>query len=670
MKLSKIALAAAALAAVASGSAFAGQIDSSSATLAREVIWSDTAQFVRAPSKTYSFAGVIDARTNEQRLQLQWTVTGGLVWAAGATAAAGGDIIGLNSASLTSLPINTQQVLKLNATNTLAAPATFGTGAAPTGINATIPGAVVTVDAFVTNGGTTLIFNVTIPAGTNNLLSNVQFQLNSNDFTGVLATASNVGVKNVLTASGPMACVGPDRSTQVNFKHFTSHNGNTVVQFGDITTNPDSEHLRSGSTNDGRFLNFTENLRFTFVNGTQSQTDAATLRTTFIRTAGELTNVPITANNYVTAAATLVVPGTRLHRIGANIDLTKIASGLDLDYATQYGRTGAFLLADFNTTNPTVATPLGLPAGFTDGTVNLSNLVISVTTPLGFAGWANGSTIAVLDSADAAIAGAVVVPPSAANLGVATVTFSTAAAAAAFAAGAGGRLYYVVTGAATDVVPQTGLFNVTATLGKTKAGPTQERDNVCRQDLAGIGGGLKIDIRNYASRTKFPTGNYASFVRLINNSESQSADIFAQMIYADGKYGPWGVLPTLVPRAVMNLSNTELEAFLRNAAPVANPFGASTVYTSDQTAAPTYIGAVAGAGVTGAPSTGDRIRFVSNSGTTLRVQSYLLLPSGNFLDTTSAQGVDFENDGNNRVPLNARDAQPVSQDAINGLARQ
>ena len=35
---------------------------------------------------------------------------------------------------------------------------------------------------------------------------------------------------------------------------------------------------------------------------------------------------------------------------------------------------------------------------------------------------------------------------------------------------------------------------------------------------------------------------------------------------------------------------------------------------------------------------------------------------------TSAQGVDFENSGS-RVPTNAIDAQPVSQDAINGLAR-
>jgi hypothetical protein len=661
MKLSKIALAAAALAAVASGSAFAGQIDASSATLAREVIWSDTAQFVRAPSKTYSFIGVIDARTNEQRLQLQWTVTGGLAWAAGATAAAGGDIIGLNSTGVTNLPVATQTVLKFNATNAAALPASFGSGA-----TANITGVPV-IDAFVTNAGTTLIFNVTIPAGANNLFTGVQFQINANDFTGAVATAANVGVRNVLTASGPMACVGPDRFTQINFKHFTNHNGNTIVQFGDITTNPDSEHLRAGSTNDGRFLNFTENLNFLFTNGVQSQTDAATLRRSLVRTVAEaaIFDPLATTLGVVVPAVLPTIPsnGRLIHRIGSGIDLNKIASGLDLDYVTQYGRTGLFPAGDFSLTTPTVA------ADAVDGRINLTSLVLSVTTPAGFAGWSPNSTIAVLDSANALVPGVVIVAPSAANLGVATATFPTAASVAAFVNLTGGQLFYRLAGGATDTVVQNSIFNVTATLNKVKAGPTQERDNVCRRDLAGVGGGLKIDIRNYASRTKFPTGNYASYVRLINNSESQSADIFAQMIYADGKYGPWGVLPTLAPRAVMNLSNTELEAFLRNAAPVANPFGASTVYTSDQIATPTYIGAVAGAGVTGAASTGDRIRFVSNSGTTLRVQSYLLLPSGNFLDTTSAQGVDFENDSSNRTPTTAIDAQPVSQDAINGLAR-
>ena len=81
MKLTKVAFAIASVLAVAAGSANAGQIDSSSATLATEVIYSN-AQVVRAPSKSYSFAGDIDARTNEQRLQLQYTLAKG-TWAVG-----------------------------------------------------------------------------------------------------------------------------------------------------------------------------------------------------------------------------------------------------------------------------------------------------------------------------------------------------------------------------------------------------------------------------------------------------------------------------------------------------------------------------------------------------------------------------------------------------------
>lgn len=643
MKLSKIALAAAALAAIASGSTFAGQIDSSSTTLAREVIWSDTAQTVRAPSKSYSFIGLIDARNNEQRLQLQWTLSGGLTWASGTATGNNGDVA-LTAGATTNLPIAGQEVLKLNGKDLANANIGFGPG-----LIGALTGAV-TVDAFVNLAATTLYFNITIPQGATNYIKDAVFQLNAKDFSNAVAAPTNVGVKNALAASGAMACVGPDTNTQVNFKHFTNHNGNISPQSGDITTNPDSEHLRAGSTNDGRFLNFTENLKLTFANGVQSQTDAATLRTTLLRSTAETAS-------YATAAATLAVPATRLHRIATGIDLSKVASGLDLDYTTQYGKTGTFLVGDFNTVNPTT------PLANVDGTVNLASLVVSVTTPQGYAGWAAGSTIAILDSADAAIAGATVSPPTAANFGVATVTFTTAAQAAAFANSTGSKLYYVLTGAAGAIVPQTGLFNVTATLGKTKAGPTQERDNVCKADLAGIGGGLKIDIRNYASRAKYPTGNYTSIVRLINNSESQSADIFAQMIYADGTYGPYGQLPNLAPRAVANYTNAQLEAFMTTAAPVANPFGSSTVYTQTP-------GATVGVGSASTPAgVGDRVRFVSNSGTTLRVQSYLALPNGTVLDTSNAQGVDFENTSNNRSPVSAVDAQPNSQDAINGLAK-
>ena len=41
---------------------------------------------------------------------------------------------------------------------------------------------------------------------------------------------------------------------------------------------------------------------------------------------------------------------------------------------------------------------------------------------------------------------------------------------------------------------------------------------------------------------------------------------------------------------------------------------------------------------------------------------------GTVIDTSNAQGVDFENQ-RDAVPANQNDAQPISQDAINGLGK-
>jgi hypothetical protein len=642
MKLSKVAFAVAGLA-IASGSAFAGQIDSSSATLAREVIYSN-AQIVRAPSKSYQFDGAIDARTNEQRLQLQWTLTGGLVWAT-----SGNDIVGLNASPIALA--TTQQILKLTGLNA------GGTAFAPVGQLASGLPTGSTVDAFSANSGTTLIFNITIPALAANLINSANFQINAGDFIATAGTG-NVGVTNALAVAKETACIAPDTASNISFKHFTNHFGNgTVVGVSPVATQalfPDSEHFRTNSTNEGRLLNFTENLRFTFANGVQSQTDAATLRRTLLRTTAQSADY-LAANTALGLPATIVSPsGIRLHRIATGIDLAKIASGLDLSYIQQYGN-GAnavpFELADFDVDGT---------GNKNTGEIDLKDLVIEVKSPQGLAGWAAGSTVALLDSADVVIPGTVVTAPNAS--GVATITITGAAGAALFAAGTGARLYYVLPG--NTEIPQNGVFDVTAKLNKDKTGSLQEQDNVCKAPLAGIGGGIKIDIRNYASTAKFPAGNYTSVVRLINNSESQTADVFAQMIYADGTYGPWGKMPTLLPRAVANYNSKELESYMTSVTAAAGTSGESTTglpFSTYTRTACTNVIASPGAGV------GDRVRFASNTGTTLRIQSYLVFPGG-VLDVTNAQGVDFENNGD-RVPTTAVDAQPVSQDAINGIQK-
>ena len=627
MKLTKVAFAIASVLAVAAGSAYAGQIDSSSTTLAREVIYADN-QVVRAPSKSYSFVGVIDARTNEQRLQLQWTLSGGLKWSRA------GDLAFTGAGAVTdTFPVAVAggaTVLKLNGKNL--ANADIGFNGALVGLTGA------TVDAFLADGDTTLVFNITIPANAANYIKDAVFQINANDFTP--ANDANVGITNAFTVAGATTCAADQRSADISFKHFTNHNGNNQVIVG---SSADSEHIRAGSNNSGRYVNFTENVIFQFTSATQSQTDAATLRTSFLRSTAQATDLAPAV-----AAIGGGVTANRVHRIGT-IDLAKIAAGLDLDYTRQYGN-GAnatpFDIADFS-----IATPATLNTGL----IEAGRILITVKAPAGASGVSAGSTVVLLTSADAAIAGEVVTAFDA--NGVATVSLPTTVAMAALASGAtGARLYYVVDG--TKEIPQNSTFNVTALLDKTDAGVVREQDTTCKADLAGIGGGIKIDVRNYATHATYKGTGTSTAVRIINNSESQTADLYAQLIYADGTYGPWGQLPSLAPRAVSMLSSEQIEALLTNAPAAANPFGAGTVYTS-----------ATGAVVAGNKKAGvsDRLRIVSNTGTTLRVQSYMVVGTS-VIDTSNAQGVDFENNGS-RVPETAVDAQPVSQDAINGLSR-
>jgi hypothetical protein len=631
MKLSKVALAVAGLA-IASGSAFAGQIDSSSATLAREVIVNN-AQTIRAPSKSYQFDGAVDARTNEQRLQLQWTLTGGLTWSSA------GDYNLAGSNGTVPLPL-TQTVLQVSGIDGANVPVT----AFPAGT---------TVTAFTANAGTTLVFNVTIPSGAGAagfLINNANFRINANNFltAGVI---SNVGVTNAFAVAGATACVAPDTFSNINFKHFTNHLGNNTVQTGTQTTNPDSEHFRTNATNDGRIINFTENLNFVFTPAANtSRTDAAFLNS-------QLTPGNGVVNFAGTPAPVLALANVLRHYIG-RVNLNLRGNGLDLDYTRNYGNAdnvAGFLPVDFNALVEDVGS-------LNTGDIELASYVHSLTIP---AAWPVGTTVTGYDAAGAVI---LATAPSIAGQTVFNLSSVNSAAQAASLA-QGVYLIAQFPGGLTNLIPQTGGIVTVASLNKDTlpgAPDYREQNNVCTGTLTGIGGGIKIDIRNYASTTKFPTGNYSTVARLINNSESQAADVFAQMIYADGKYGPWGAMPSLAPRAVANYTSAQLEAFLVNAAPVVSPFAASTKYTSDQTARPTYV-APQVVGASANTGTGDRIRFVSNTGTTIRVQSYLVFPGG-VLDVTNAQGVDFENSGD-RVPVTAVDAQPVSQDAINGLAK-
>ena len=211
-------------------------------------------------------------------------------------------------------------------------------------------------------------------------------------------------------------------------------------------------------------------------------------------------------------------------------------------------------------------------------------------------------------------------------------------------------LCYDVSGSSVDQIPQS-QFTGTATLVKQTSG--NEQGNVsCPNPLAGLGGGVKIDVRNF-----FPynPGNTASqwvgVLRVINNSETQSADLTGQYIRADGKYGKWGTMGVLAPREARYFSSFEVFTLLNQN---------STTAGADNTGSG---GLTAPTGQALAPNT--RVRISSNQSSTLRVQSYIYNSITQALvEVSGAQGADFVNvetfNGNSGVD---------SQDAQTGIKK-
>lgn len=80
---------------------------------------------------------------------------------------------------------------------------------------------------------------------------------------------------------------------------------------------------------------------------------------------------------------------------------------------------------------------------------------------------------------------------------------------------------------------------------------------------------------------------------------------YGQIIHQNGQFGGYGLLATLKPREVLNMTAAQIDAKLTNApaAAAAGDNGATTPAAS----------------ATGAP----RLRITSNSGASLRVQNYL-----------------------------------------------
>ena len=183
-------------------------------------------------------------------------------------------------------------------------------------------------------------------------------------------------------------------------------------------------------------------------------------------------------------------------------------------------------------------------------------------------------------------------------------------------------------------IPATFFRNAVATLLKDDA--TEQSVVSCPSRLAEVFGGVKIDVRNFQMLGALGLDkNWMGILRVINNSETDTATVDAQYIHNTGAYGKYGTIATLAPRAATYVFDTEILAKLTN----------NTTAT----------GVLVNNGV----PTANTIRLrVSADVSTLRVQNYVYnVTTGALTEVSSSQGADFVNvDSSNRDHID-QDAQ-------------
>jgi hypothetical protein len=603
-------LAASLVTAFAANVAVAGQIQSSSVSIAREVITSDT-QTIVSPSIAYRFAGDVDARVQAQTFQVQFTLGSG----AFATAPVAGTSIQVSD----------------GVTGTI-----LNQGAA----------GVYTVDAVgKSTDNKTVWATITVRQNAANLIKQplIAFNVTANTIGGVIGTdvsADRATVNGLYTvvgdlvaeynASGTCQAV---KSAGVSFKHYTALS-NPLVIASDTTAAAD-EHLRGGATNSATLMTFPTNL---LVNVTTSTGDAKIS--------------PAAANLQFAGTATGGAPQAWVSATIVNLGkvaMSQNGAGYDSNLVNQYllAGGGAGVLAAATAVNNI-------------GRVEAASLDVAVSATNGFdvggTLWLDSGANCATGVVSGGMAATAITALNAA--GPITLSVATAQLNAALGAATGIAPVYVCYGVAgvATAIPQS-AFSAKATLVKSAAGANlNEQNNVCSGALYSLGGGVKIDVRNYAN-SKDP-GGWMSVIRLINNNETRSIDVWGQLIHPDGTYGPYGLLTAgqnagsaasadkLAPRAVLNLSAAQVDALLTTA-----PAHATAAYN--------------GSAVPLANNTGARLRVTSNAGSTLRVQNYLYNPdSKNFIEASSSQAVDFEGTID-RAPVN--EGQYQDQDAQKGI---
>lgn len=571
----------------AAGVAHAGQITASSTNVAREVITNDV-QTIDAPTISYRFSGDINATAQIQEFQVQFKLSNGATWsglpsddAFTITPTAGTDA-GLAGVGATDFTVFSKAI---DATDPSILWATIRVPVVPTGVWA---------DSLLDQP----IITLNQPGSTTKATINKLYTLVGDLLADYAATG---------------ACID-NKSLSVNFKHFKLLSNPSAIAANGVNGVSD-EHDRSGSTNDAGIINFPTNIKVNVAPSTYRAILTPGGNTTFTAAAGAV------GNSFIDADTAML----------GQVSLAQNANGYDSDLTNQYVLNNAPGL-DAQTVALTNV-----------GNVEVNTVDIRVAASQGFV--VGGTLYATTDAACAVpVVGATTAITALNAAGPITVTIPNASVNAAFGAAGTGPVYvcYDVPGATT--IPSS-AFSAVAEVNKAAAGPNvNEQDNICNGLFYSLGGGIKIDVRNYASSAE--TSGYTSVLRLINNSDNRTADVYAQLIHQDGTLGAWGKLTDLAPRAVMNMTAAQIEALLTNAATAA--IGPNAAQSD----------------VKGAP----RLRITSNSGASLRVQNYMFnSATGQIFEVSNAQGVDFEGTAT-RAPAN--EGQYHSQDANSGLNLQ
>lgn len=597
------------LAGAAMTAAQAGQIQASSVSIAREVITTDT-QSVIAPSIAYRFAGDVDARVQAQTFQIQFTLAQG-TWG--------------------TLPAGIANAISVS--DGVSGVIQDQSAAAPVGVNASYT----VVSSGKSTDGKTLWATITVNQGATALVKQPIFSLNvtANTIAGVAAVnvaASRAPVLGLYTVVGDLVsdftssglCQAV-KSLAVSFSHYVALTSPTSIATASTATA--DEHTRSGATNTATLIVFPTNITVAMTPATSAA---------FLTPGGNLTfsNNGLGGNSWVNATVAML----------GSVKLTQNASGLDSNLVNTYALAGV----------ASGAYAAGLDAVATSaanvGDVEVKQVDVKVAASNGFVVGGNLS-MSTAANCGAVLASSVTAITALNSAG--PITVSTTAAAdvnALFGAGGVTSAYVCYTAPGTATIPSSS-FTAIATIVKAPVGVanTAEQNNTCSGSFYSLGGGLKIDVKNYASSAE--TSGYMSVLRFINNSDTAIADVWAQFVHQTGKLGNWAKIADLPVRGVVNMTAAQIDAKLAAG--------------STATAVPGTAAAVAQAATATTSDTAPRLRITSTTGRSLRVQNYLFNRATNqILEGSGDQAVDFEGTAT-RAP--ASEGQYQSQDANSGL---